>query len=397
MIDIKDKVECCGCSACASSCPVDAIAMQQDAEGFLYPMVDMKRCVECGRCEKVCPIRQVKTEIPRYQQAWLAQSLDKGEQMASTSGGIGAVLARVIVERGGVVFGARFDENLDVCHAAAETVEESKAFRGSKYVQSDVMGCYRQVRALLREGREVLFTGTPCQVEGLSSFLDEQYDTLYCCDVVCHAVPSPLIWHKYLEFISKHLSSVVDGVFFRDKRLYGYKYSQMFLTSSQGNVIYHNGVESDPMLRAFFSNICDRPSCYDCHFKKRYRESDLTIWDCFDVGLREKAFDDDRGTTNILVQSEKGARLLEMAKKYLRIKEQPANQAVAKAYEMTHSVSGNSRRGAFLADAAYMDGTELFENWFPETVKVRIKCLLRRGLVKLGVYRNIKKIIWRFK
>ncbi len=200
MINIIDKQDCCGCWACVQVCPRQCISMHEDEEGFLYPKVDVSACMACGLCDKVCPeINQSKPKRP--QNVYAAINPDNAIREQSSSGGIFTMLAERTIESGGVVFGARFDEKWDVVHDYTETVDGLAAFRGSKYVQSRIGECYRQAGQFLKAGREVMFSGTPCQIAGLKKYLQREYDNLLAVDVVCHGVPSPKVRRVYLKDI----------------------------------------------------------------------------------------------------------------------------------------------------------------------------------------------------
>ena len=246
------------------------------------------------------------------------------------------------------------------------------------------------VKDFLKKGRWVCFSGTPCQIEGLSKFLRKTYEKLILVDVVCHGIPSPLIWNKYLEY-QKQTFPKPDDIRFRDK-FYGYKYSTMSIIQDGKNV-YHAGSQLDPMLRAFFSDTCDRSSCYECPFKKRYRISDFTIWDCFSVYDFDKKLDDDKGTTRVLCHSQKATSLMQEVMKYARCEEVSADKLVAGVKEMFESVPMNPKRTVFLVDAAKLSGKELFEKYYPVTNKVKVKTAIRKILLMTGIYGAMKKCL----
>lgn len=250
--------------------------------------------------------------------------------------------------------------------------------------------CFRQVKDFLKDGRWVCFSGTPCQIEGLSKFWGTQYDKLILVDVVCHGIPSPQIWKKYWEYQNAK-GNKSDNIRFRDK-FYGYKYSTMSIIRNEKNV-YHTGSQFDPMLRAFFSDICDRPSCYDCPFKKRYRVSDITIWDCFSVYDFDKKMDDDKGTTRVLCHTEKGKRMIKEIQNSVKCKEVSPDKLVAGVKEMYKPVKMNPKREQFMVDARALPGKELFTRYFPITMKVRIKTYVRKLLLVTGAYGTMKKCL----
>lgn len=394
MIEIKDKSKCCGCTACASVCPMDCIEMKEDMEGFLYPSVDKGKCIDCGACERVCPIQNPTKEVLQDQMGYLVQHKDEAVRLDSTSGGAFTAIATTVLEKGGVVFGAAYDESFHVHHTYVEKVKDLAIFRNSKYVQSDLGNCFRQVREFLRNDRWVCFSGTPCQIEGLNKFLGKQYEKILLVDVVCRGVPSPLIWKKYLEYQGV-VDKKPDNIRFRDK-YYGYKYSTMSILKDGKNV-YHAGSQLDPMLRAFFSDACDRPICYDCPFKKRYRVSDLTIWDCFSVYDFDRKIDDDKGTTRVLCHTKKGAAVVHEMGQYAAIRVVDPEKLVTGVKEMSESVQENPKRAAFMKDAQRLTGKELFEKYYPTTVTIKLKTWIRKVLLITGIYGLAKKYLNRLR
>lgn len=391
MFEIKEKKECCGCGGCMNVCPKHCITMKADDEGFLYPDVDRNACIDCGLCKKVCPVLNVGPDISFEQIAYLVQNKNEAVRRESTSGGAFTAIAQYVIEQGGVVFGATYDENFRVHHTFVEDVDELWRFRNSKYVQSDIGETFSQVRKLLKEGRMVCYSGTPCQIEGLKRYLRKDCENLITVDVVCHAVPSPLVWDKYLEMQQGRYGADISNILFRDKH-YGYKYSTMTIKNRDGKDIYTYGIDTDPMLRAFFSNICDRPSCYDCRFKKRYRVSDFTLWDCYEVDKFNKKMDDDRGTTTLLIHSDKGKIVFEEIKDKLRSFQVEPDVLTARVKEMLHSVNGNARREQFFLNINQYTGQELFQVYFPETVKVKLERTVRVFCHRIGIYSVLKMI-----
>lgn len=225
MINIKTPADCCGCTACASICPHDAITMKPDALGFLYPDVDDSKCIDCGLCEKVCAFNDnydtsLNLDKPL---AYGARHKDMNEIETSRSGAAFIAISDYILEQGGVVYGAGYTDHFRVVHKRATTKEERNEFKGSKYVQSDMCGVFRQVKKDLRDGLIVLFSGTPCQTSGLNSYVGKKLrENLYLVDIVCHGVPSPFVWRDYLAYLEKKQGSPIVWVNFRDKQKYGW-------------------------------------------------------------------------------------------------------------------------------------------------------------------------------
>lgn len=386
-IEIKNKENCCGCTACKNICPKGAIEMVPDEEGFLYPKVNHDKCIKCGLCKKVCPILNKQVFNTFEQKAFIFQNKKEQVRKDSTSGGFYSSLGEYVISNGGIVFGAAFDKGFKVNHEAAETIDELRKFRKSKYVQSNLKNTFKEVQTALNEGILVCYSGTPCQIAGLKSFLKKDYENLILMDLMCHSVPSPLYFEKYKEYIlNKMKASKILDIDFRDKSKYGYKYSMMTVKTDNG--IYSQGIDTDPYLRAFFGDYSVRPSCYKCKFKTQKRVSDITIWDCFNINEIDKEFDDDKGTTRILIQSEKGLKILK-ALDQTRIKEIPLDIAVGKVKEMTKSVNYNSKREAFYQD---INKPNFIDEYFPINIKTRINSFIRKTLSATGLYSSIKTI-----
>lgn len=387
MISIKEKKECCGCSACYNVCSQNAIQMSSDKEGFLYPTINTELCNNCGLCEKVCPIKNKTPETKKAQKAFIVQNKDDKILKESTSGGAFTAIAEYVIDNGGVVFGAAFDDDFKVIHTYAETKKDLSKFRNSKYVQSDMGDTFKQAKDFLKEGRLVCFSGTPCQIEGLFAYLMKHYDNLITVDVVCRAVPSPLVWEKYRKM--KVDGQKIRSAYFRDKSPYGYNYSQISMTFNEKRI--HSGVESDSYLRAFFSNISDRPSCYSCNFRKRYHLSDITLWDCYNVYKFNKDFDDNKGTTRALVHSEKGRKIFSALEDSCRIFEITPEKAIEGVRELIESPKCNPVREQFFKDINSMETEKFFNKYFPDTIKVKLERITRKITIKLNIYSALKK------
>ena len=392
MITIDDKKNCCGCWACYNVCPKHCIEMAEDDEGFRYPSVDTSLCIDCGLCEKVCPIINAsEADTPHGQKGLLVQHTDERVRRESTSGGAFTAIAAWVIRQGGVVFGAGYRSGAFIVeHQKVEREEDLAVFRNSKYVQSNVGLAYSEALDCLKAGRWVCFSGTPCQIEGLRCYLrNREYEKLICVDFVCRGVPSPRILARYIEAQWSLIGGEFTNVLFRDKH-YGYHYSSFSIYNKDRRLDYHKGVDTDAYLRAFFNNLSDRTSCYDCRFKRRYRRSDLTLWDCFPIEKFTRTLDG-KGTTRVLVQSEKGRMVMEAVKNDLRIVEVEPDKLVAGVREMFHSVPMNPRRREFFTDCNAMQPVEFFRKWFPVTWRVCLNAFVRVACHKLGVYSVAKR------
>lgn len=305
MIQLEEKHQCCGCGACVQCCPKRCITMQPDEQGFLYPHIDIDSCVNCGFCEKVCPILNNKNNREPLA-TYAAINPNEEIRIKSSSGGIFTPIAEHILVNGGVVFGAKFNEKWEVVHDFTESIDGLEAFRGSKYVQSVIGESYRKAELFLKQGRTVLFSGTPCQISGLKRYLQKDYNNLYTVDVVCHGVPSPFVWKQYIN--NKRLVSVN----FRNKQL-GWKNFSLMLSDdvcqSHRENIY---------MRGFLNNLTLRQSCFRCKAKSGSSGSDLVIADYWGVNGIHPELDDDKGVSLVLIYTKRGQKLLDMLNLFLQ-------------------------------------------------------------------------------
>lgn len=335
MINITNIINCCGCEACTQCCPNHCISMQEDNEGFLYPKVDKEACIDCGLCEKVCPvIHQNAPQEPLS--SYIAINPNEEIRQKSSSGGIFTLFAENIIAEGGVVFGARFDENWDVVHAWTDTIEGLTLFRGSKYVQSRIGDTYKETKEFLQQGRKVLFSGTPCQIAGLKKFLRKEYANLLTVDFICHGVPSPGVWRRYLSELRESLRAergdgknsvpssidelpVITGISFRDKsngwKKYGFRLRYAASKAAQNTVSASAIKEEKELLmpytenqfmKGFLADIYLRPTCYSCPAKSGKSGSDITIADAWGMERFAGQYDDDKGACYVLSNTDKG-------------------------------------------------------------------------------------------
>lgn len=387
-IKIEDKQLCSGCTACYASCPRKSIKMVRDEEGFLYPQVDKSKCINCGLCKKVCPILNKNKRKEYKQKGYIFQYNDDEIRKESTSGGAFTAIAEYVISKKGSVYGVEFDNKFNVKHQRITQNKELYKFRNSKYVQSNPSDTFKNVLEDLKEGKLVCYSGTACQIEGLLSFLNKDYDNLITVDVICRAVPSPLLWKKYFDFRNKNKN--VKKVYFREK-FYGYKYSNLSIYDENKNV-YHNGVDTDPYLRAFFSNIACRPSCYNCRFKEQLHKADFTIWDCFEVEKYDEDFDDDKGTTRILINSDKAQKVFDSIKEKHKYKEVEVDKLVSNFHQMFNSIKYNVKRDEFFKDLQENDFEYIIKKYFPNTAKCKIEKNVRIALIKTGIYKPLLKL-----
>ena len=282
MREICNSYACTGCMACANVCAHQAIKVKKDEEGFDRPVIDEALCVDCGLCKQVCPVNNHPTtsEPLKVYSGW---SSDENVRLSSSSGGAFSEIARPILEDGGVVFGCSLDEKLQAVHTYVETMEDLAAkLRGSKYVQSRIGDSYSKAREFLKQGRKVLFSGTPCQIAGLRNYLRRDYDNLITVDLICHGVPSPMIFEDYKKYIAESQKMTITDVKFRCKKS-SWIFYNMTVTGhverEREKKIYIGRYYEDPYIRGFLNDIFLRPSCSLCKFTSVKRIADFTIAD----------------------------------------------------------------------------------------------------------------------
>ena len=310
MITVNNPSDCSGCTACMMVCNHKAISMQYDTLGFLYPHVDSERCVGCGLCEKVCSFsdeydRSKNLESPI---AFAARHKNEKEIETSRSGAAFVALSNIIIEQGGVVYGASFDHDFRVVHKRAITKKARDEFKGSKYAQSELGHIFCLVKADLQNGLKVMFSGTPCQTAGLNAFVGEKLrGNLFLVDVICHGVASPFVWADYLSYLCEKEGDAIKSVNFRDKRIFGWSglHKESFEFEHKGIKTYNY---------TFYNPCLLRKSCNDCHFANLIRPSDITLGDLWGWEIVAPNFNpDDKGVSLVLCNSNKGIELFSEA------------------------------------------------------------------------------------
>lgn len=359
MIFITDKYNCCGCTACVERCPKQCITMHEDEEGFLYPHADTSKCIDCGLCEKVCPvINQADSRKPLN--VFAAKNMNEEIRLKSSSGGIFSLIAERTINNGGVVFGARFNEQWEVVHDYTETIEGLEAFRGSKYVQSRIGSNFKNAELFLKNGREVLFTGTPCQIAGLQRFLRKDYPNLLTLDVICHGVPSPLVWRDYLKHIIRptdeikinplSLKKITDlsSISFRDKTAGWKKYGFVVRVKStsktdknsdlsSSNILCHEILQQNIFIRGFLQNLYLRSSCYKCPSRNFKSNSDILLGDFWNIDSIDKEINDDKGISLVFVLSNKALSLIKEMEGFIPV----AENSFASIYNSNKNIFAN--------------------------------------------------------
>ena len=333
--------------------------------------------------------RAMSSESTYKQKAFLIQHKDETICKQSTSGGAFTAIAKQIIADRGVVFGVAMDDEFDVKHIKVDSIDGLEHFRNSKYVQSKVGDSYRAVKKELEEGHLVCFSGTPCQIRGLKSFLNKDYENLLLIDVVCRAVPSPGIWHKYVDEVLSTKGNL-QKVRFRDKDL-GYQYSTMKVVYSDH--VSRDGIETDPWLRMFFSGTIIRPSCTECKFRSKDRQSDITMWDCLNLHDFNTTLDQKKGTTRVLVHSRKGEKYINKILNDVECVEIDPDSAVKNVQEFLDSPKRSVFSKSFF-DEADVNGLEVALNkYLKNDWKRYLKKSLRMFLNKYNLDLYVKRLI----
>lgn len=407
MIHITKKKNCCGCGACVQKCPKSCIKYNIDEEGFFYPKVDERLCINCGLCEKVCPIlNPLQKNTPKN--TFALKNANKKIRMESSSGGAFSLLAEAIIKDGGVVFGAKFDKMWQVEIGFAENIEGIADFRGSKYVQSRTDCTYKECEKFLKKGRKVLYSGTPCQIAGLRNYLKKEYPNLYTVDVICHGVPSPKVWKFYLNEILKNEAikstspisiESIKKIEFRNKQE-GWRKYHFVLTFNEmcdgikKQITVSSACQDNPYMKAFLQNLILRPSCYECKFRDGRCHSDISIADFWGVYAVMPQFDDDMGVSSVMINTQKGHQLLDL------------NLCEMQPTTLRHCKSGNGgfksktpqhpRRDKFFEQLDNSESiVELIESILIPTYYETFSVWLRHRKNKIiaNIKKNIKKIL----
>lgn len=301
------KDECCGCTACVSCCPTKAIEMQIDYEGFLYPVVDEIKCMDCGKCMKVCRDVKFYNEPQHIYACW---SKDNALRAKSSSGGIFSLLAERILTRGGYVCAVGYSDDCTEClHKIISSLGELDDLRRAKFVQSKKYDVYNRLKSLLLEGKEVLFCGTPCEVGGLRQFLRKKYNNLVTCDIICGCVSSPGVYKTYIDFLNKKYNSRVVSVNFKDKRA-GWRGKSIAVKFASGEE-YLNSILDDDYCVSFHSRYNIRPSCFNCKYRNLKRGADFTLGDFWAIEKYYPEYDDNKGTSFVLTNTTKATIILD--------------------------------------------------------------------------------------
>lgn len=395
MKEIIEKSKCCGCNACGDVCPKGAITFQNDKEGFWYPVIDQTLCVDCGLCQKICPVLTKADNVIRYDEplVYAAYTKDEAIRIDSTSGGIHSMLALAMYEKNAYIGGAIYNKDHTVRHIVSPDRQLLPAIRSSKYLQSSMEGVYKEVRELLKAGEKVFFCGTPCQVQGLYKFLRKEYDNLTTCDFICRGVNSPKVFLSYMDMLEKQYGSKATEIKFKNKKWGWHNFSL--------RVNFENGKEycKDRWHDLFFigylqSGNFARPSCYQCTFKGFPQKADITLADFWGIEKIDPSMDQDRGTSLVMINSDKGKELFDAIKDKINWRQFTMRDAAAGNPALNSSLTSTSPdRDAFFDALGKMPFDKVAKMFFPlpkftDSLEKKLKIYasrLKNGLQLFGL------------
>lgn len=386
--DSHSKKDCCGCSACSNICSVSAITMKEDSCGFLYPYINNDLCVHCGRCRKVCPLSITFTGQEGNPSIYAVRNQDTAAVRKSSSGGVFTLLAKWILSQGGVVYGVGFDDAFSVKHMRGQTVSKVQKFRTSKYVESDISEVYQHIGEDLKTGLTVLLTGTPCQISGVTRYLNFRripVASLYTCDNICHGVPSRKVWEDYLKILKSNYIGTDDEITMinmRSKKV-SWKEKQMDISLRKGNI--DSVIKDFSFNRIFASLYATRPSCFNCHFNSYLRPSDITLGDFWTGETAGLKFDISQGVSEILVNTPKGKQLFNLIKDQASI--QPLTQKEGWQPHLEYSARPPKKYREFWKDYKSTSDKELvLRKYMKGSLLTRMIRILSPVLRKTGLY-----------
>lgn len=394
MIRITDKSKCCGCNACGDICAHHAITYQTDIEGFWYPIVDEAKCINCGLCDRICPELNIaslkKNDFDKPVQTIAAINKRMDVRWNSTSGGAYTAFAEVMLDQGGYVSGAVYNEDFSVRNYISNNQNDLEKLRSSKYLQSNAEGLFAEIRFLLKTGEKVLACGTPCQMAALRSFLRKDYENLIIIDFICRGVNSPKVYRKYLDSLERKFGGKVVYVKAKNKEL-GWRNLTRKVTFDNGKSYYGVSMEDD-FRRGYHTNVFCRPSCYSCQYKGFPRIADITIADYWGIEKVDKNLDNNIGTSMILLNSKKGITYFDKVKDRLEWRETAFESVLEGNQALIKSISpAKINRTQFFEDLDKGTFDDVVKKYFP-------LCSNRNQLFKVKLKSNLKFMfhIWRY-
>ena len=375
------KEQCVGCKSCEQICPQKCVSMKDNQEGFWYPTVTETECIHCGLCIKACPIQNISLHRSSPIEVWAFRNKSDCQIMESASGGAADVATQVMLEQEGVVYGAAYDEKFRVKHIEVSNDQERKKLQSSKYVQSDLEDCYLKAKAHLQKAKKVLFTGTPCQIAGLYSFLGKDDPNLYTVDLICHGVPSPKFFDKYLEYQRQIMGEDIIGYNFRSKEKGGWGTQYLLKTKTKTKT---KTLSLDRYGKHFMEGDCYRESCYQCPYANIDRVGDMTVGDFWGILKSHPDFFSEKGVSSVFVNTEKGMLLFEKMKENAEVLKTTLEEGMDKQGNLTNATFRKTTRDFFyqeIDDPCFMKKIKMgiqFKQRIKLLIPYNIKCMLKK-------------------
>ena len=372
--------ECSGCQACVEVCPKHCITMFKDKEHFVYPFVDENLCIDCHRCEKVCPFKDCSLNI--VQSAAVGVHSREEEIFKSSSGGAFWALCQILIPQGYVVAGVKWTDDFRVVHDIAYTLEDAQAFRKSKYIMSDTNGVYFKIKSLLKEGRKIMFSGSPCQVAACKKIIGEN-ENLLLVDLVCHGAPNQDIFNKEVEYLEKKHKGKLNYFEFRQKKNIAGKVNSRSARYIIGDKEYIVGINDDPFLKGYYTRLFYRPSCGTCHFARPERIGDITIADAWGVNELFENFNDLSGTSTILFNTDKGNMVKDHLHAYMSLRSVPVQWVIDSNQQLRSPTIMHSNRHVFFSHIEQESIFQAVKLAQPTSIFMLLKKFLKLVLNKL--------------
>ncbi len=379
--------KCTGCGACACACSQKAIAMVKNAEGFLYPEIKSDKCTHCGNCSEVCHLQQQSKNNVFEQSVYACQIKDSQMLIHATAGGFFPLLAKTIIEQGGIVYGCSWDSDMNAVHNGGTTVDAIKEFSGSKYLQSNTTKVFPEICEHLKNGKKVLFSGTPCQVDSVLRYCRNlDCSNLITVDVPCYGVPSQSVFSAYIEKLNKKNNAKVIDFRFRDKRHYGWSHTTFITFKRDDGTCFeieeadHNKID---YYKMFGNRNCYRKSCYQCLYNTLERVSDFTTGNYWGIERKSHVFDATRGVSMVIINSEKALKIFESIKVDMITEERTAKDAVDSNEALTKVTAYPNHRDDIYKSFAKHGFDGMFKRYYKPNPITRIKTMARKFLKKM--------------
>lgn len=376
MEEVVHRTKCTGCSACANKCPQNAIMMKENIEGFIEPVIDENKCINCGICKRICPVLNTKKN-DSVNECYIAFAKQEDMWKEASSGGLFPAMANYVLNENGIVIGAAFDKNNELRHIAVTNKEELYKLKGSKYIQSDLGNIFKYIKDNV-ENKKVLFVGVPCQVAGLKAYLNKEYENLICIDLICHGVPSPNLFKKYIEELEKEKNDELLSYNFRDKITGWDMYSNTAIFRNSNVISIYS---KNDYMRLFLADVALRESCFNCNFKLGNKYSDITLGDFWGVNKYYPEMYNRNGVSAVIVNTNKGKYVFDRIKEDLEYKSCNIKEIIDGNLALKVSSHRPESRNLF------------FDDLYKKNIRYLVKKYAKKDSLFYRLKRKIKKMI----